>query len=147
MTLSLAEPWSSHCFILFPTVGLVTLFHFVNLTGLKLYPDVVLIFHFHDFISLYFFVKLSIFSMAIDRTMQVSSLRNHMFMCYGLVAKSCPTLETPWNIACQSPLSMEFSRQEYWSGLPFLLQGIFLTQGSNPGLLRCRQILYQLSYE
>ena len=28
-----------------------------------------------------------------------------------------------------------------------LLQGIFLTQGSNPGLLHCRQILYQLSYK
>ena len=27
----------------------------------------------------------------------------------------------------QSPLSMEFSRQEYWAGLPFLSQGIFLT--------------------
>ena len=26
---------------------------------------------------------------------------------------------TPWPIACQSPLSMEFPRQEYWSGLPF----------------------------
>ena len=34
-----------------------------------------------------------------------------------------------------APLSMEFSRQDYWSGLPFLLQGIFLTQGSNPPLL------------
>ena len=32
-------------------------------------------------------------------------------------------------------------------GCCFLLQGIFLTQGSNPGLLHCRQILYQLSYE
>ena len=30
--------------------------------------------------------------------------------------------------------SMEFPRQEYWSGLPFLLQGIFPTQGLNPGL-------------
>ena len=29
----------------------------------------------------------------------------------------------------------------------FLLQGIFLTQGSNPGLLHCRQVLYQLSYQ
>ena len=27
-------------------------------------------------------------------------------------------LRTPWTVACQSPLSMEFSRQEYWSGLP-----------------------------
>ena len=25
---------------------------------------------------------------------------------------------TPWTVACQAPLSMEFSRQEYWSGLP-----------------------------
>ena len=27
---------------------------------------------------------------------------------------------TPWTVACQAPLSMGFSRQEYWSGLPFL---------------------------
>ena len=26
---------------------------------------------------------------------------------------------TPWTVACQTPLSMEFSRQEYWSELPF----------------------------
>ena len=26
---------------------------------------------------------------------------------------------TPWNVALQAPLSMEFCRQEYWSGLPF----------------------------
>ena len=37
-------------------------------------------------------------------------------------------------------------QQEYWSGLPFLLQGIFLAQGLNPGLLHCRQILYHLRY-
>ena len=37
----------------------------------------------------------------------------------GLVAKSCPTLATPWTAACQAPLFMGFSRQEYWSGLPF----------------------------
>ena len=29
------------------------------------------------------------------------------------------TSATPWTIACQVLLSMEFSRQEYWSGLPF----------------------------
>ena len=33
----------------------------------------------------------------------------------GLVAKSCPTLETPWTVARQAPLSVGFSRQE----LPF----------------------------
>ena len=33
----------------------------------------------------------------------------------GLVTKSCPTLATPWTIAWQTPLSMGFSRQEFWS--------------------------------
>ena len=37
----------------------------------------------------------------------------------GLVAMSCLTLAIPRTIACQAPLSMGFSRQEYWSGLPF----------------------------
>ena len=37
-----------------------------------------------------------------------------------LVAQSCLTLCNPMNfIACQAPLYVEFSRQEYWSGLPF----------------------------
>ena len=37
----------------------------------------------------------------------------------GLVTKLCLTLATPWTLACQARLSMRFSRQEYWSGLPF----------------------------
>ena len=36
-----------------------------------------------------------------------------------LVTKSGPTLETPWCVVRQAPLSMGFSRQEYWSGVPF----------------------------
>ena len=36
----------------------------------------------------------------------------------GLVAKSCLTLETLWAVAHQASLSMGFSRQEDWSGLP-----------------------------
>ena len=35
------------------------------------------------------------------------------------VTQSCPTLYDPWTVAHQAPPSMEFSRQEYWSGLPF----------------------------
>ena len=122
----------------------------------------------------------------------------------------CMTLCDPMTVACQASLSMEFSRQEYWSGLPFsedlpnpgikpecaalqadsllseppevlhsvmsdslqsnglyptrllcpwdfpgkhtgvgchfLLQRIFLTQGSNPGFPHCRQMLYRLSH-
>ena len=42
---------------------------------------------------------------------------------------------TPCTVAHQAPLSMGFSRQEYWSGLHALLQGIFPAQGSNPSLM------------
>ena len=56
-------------------------------------------------------------------------------------------LATPWTAAYQAPPSMGFSRQEYWTGVPFPSQGIFPTQGSNPGLLHCRQTLYRLSYQ
>ena len=59
----------------------------------------------------------------------------------------CLTLATAWTVAYQAPLSMAFSRQEYYSGLPFPFQGIFLTQELNPGLLHLWQILYLLSYE
>ena len=48
----------------------------------------------------------------------------------------------PWTVARQGSLSMAFSRQVYWSGLRFLLQGVFLTQGSKPPLFICRWILY-----
>ena len=42
---------------------------------------------------------------------------------------------TPWTITHQVPLPMEFSRQEYWRGCHFLLQGIFPIHGSNSCLL------------
>ena len=38
---------------------------------------------------------------------------------------------TPWTVAHQAPLSVGFSRQEYWSGCHFFLQGIPPTQGLN----------------
>ena len=38
------------------------------------------------------------------------------------VIHSCPTV-TPWTVARQAPLSVGFSRQEYWRGLPFPLPG------------------------
>ena len=40
-----------------------------------------------------------------------------MYVC--LHAQSCLTLCDPNGLACQAPLSMEFSRQKYWSGFPF----------------------------
>ena len=46
----------------------------------------------------------------------------YIFLCDKLkvlVTLPCPSLATPWTVACQAPLSMEFSRQEYQSGLPY----------------------------
>ena len=43
--------------------------------------------------------------------------------CGGSVTKSCQILAPPWIIACQAPLLMGFTRQECWSGLPFLSPG------------------------
>ena len=54
---------------------------------------------------------------------------------------------TLWSVARQAPLSVGFSRQEYWSGLPFPSPEVFPTQGSNPGLPHCRQTLYPLSHQ
>ena len=54
---------------------------------------------------------------------------------------------TPWTVARQAPLSMRLSRQEYWRVCHCLLQGIFLIQGWDPGLLRCRQSPSQLSHQ
>ena len=51
----------------------------------------------------------------------------------GLVTKSCPTLGTPWTVAHQAPLFMGFSRQEYWSGLPFPSPGDLPDPGIEPG--------------
>ena len=102
--------------------------------------------------------------------------------CVCLVAQLVQLFLTPQTVALQAPLSMKFSRQEYWSGSPFpspgnlpnpgiepgspalqaealpseppgkpknigagslsLLQGIFLTQELNWGLLHCRRNLY-----
>ena len=57
-----------------------------------------------------------------------------MYVCvcmHSVVSDSA----TPLTIAHRVPLSMAFSRQEYWVGCHFLLQGTFLTQGSNLNLL------------
>ena len=50
-----------------------------------------------------------------------------------------------WTIACQATLSMEFSRPNTGMGSHSLPQGIFPTQGLNPGLLHGRKIIYHPS--
>ena len=57
------------------------------------------------------------------------------------VALSCPTLCDPMDYTIHGILQ---ARELEWVVSHSLLQGIFPTQGSNPCLLHCRQILYQL---
>ena len=68
---------------------------------------------------------------------------------------------TPWTVAHQAPLSMEFSRQEYWNGLPFPSPGDLPNPGiepespalqadalpSEPPGIGQRQILYVITYK
>ena len=54
---------------------------------------------------------------------------------------------TPWTVAHRASLSTEFSRQEYWSGLPFPFPGDLSDPGIEPDLLHHRQILYHLSHQ
>ena len=49
-----------------------------------------------------------------------------MFYGGSLVAKLCPSLVTLWTLACQAPLFMGFSRQEYWRVLPFMVRSLTL---------------------
>ena len=54
-------------------------------------------------------------------------LLSHVWLCVA-----------PWTVACQVPLSMGFPGKNTGVGCHFLLQEIFLIQGSNPGLLHYR---------
>ena len=65
-----------------------------------------------------------------------------------LVIQSCPTLCNPMD--CSPPGSSVHGILQVKStgvGCHSLLQGIFLTLGSNQGLPRCRQILYRLNHQ
>ena len=69
-------------------------------------------------------------------------------MCWCLVTQSCPTLCDPMD--CSPPGSSvhgDSPGKNTGVGCHALFQGIFPTQGSNPGLLHCRWILYCLSHQ
>ena len=57
-----------------------------------------------------------------------------------------PLFVTPWTEAYHAPPSMGFSRQEYWSGLPFPSPEDLPNPGTDVGLPHCRQTLNHLSH-
>ena len=56
--------------------------------------------------------------------------KSYIFKSEREVTQSCPTLGDPMYCTCQTPLSMGFSRQDYWSGVPFPSSG----DCPNPGI-------------
>ena len=76
------------------------------------------------------------------------ALPSQYLVCACVKSLSCVQLfATPWTVALQAPVSMGFSRQEYWSGLPCPLPGDLPDQGLKSGFPHCRQILYHLSHQ
>ena len=69
-----------------------------------------------------------------------------IFVCVCLLTQDCLTLATPWTVACQAPLSMGFSRQQYWSRLPFLSPEDLPDPGIKPGspVLKADSLLTEL---
>ena len=62
-----------------------------------------------------------------------SKVKSHIMSIVSNVAQLCPTLCDPWTVAHQVPPSIGFSRQEYWSGLPFPSLGDLPDLGIRPG--------------
>ena len=63
------------------------------------------------------------------------------------VAQLCPTPLTPWTVSHQAPSSMEFSRQEYWSGLSFPSPGDLPDPGIKPVSHSLQTDVYHLSHQ
>ena len=55
-------------------------------------------------------------------------------MCVGELSHA-QLFATPWTVAHQAPLSIEFSRQEYWSALPFLSHRVWKKWNPPPPLV------------
>ena len=100
----------------------------------------------HKFGNVWSVVEPNVF-VCVQHTVPLTQLS--MWGLVVLVAQSCPTLCNPMDcIVHQAPLSVGIlqARLLEWVAIPFS-RGIFPTQGLNPGLRYCRQILYCLSHQ
>ena len=83
--------------------------------------------HTHTYIYIYIYILSHIlFHFGLSQDVEYNSL------CYTSVAQSCPTLCDLWTVAHHAPLSLGFSRQEYWSALPFPPPGDLPDPGIEP---------------
>jgi len=89
---------------------------------------------------IFIFLWLISLSMIIPRSIHVCCKWQSFILFYGWEVHACMLSRfsrvrlfvTPWTIACQAPLSMTFSKQEEWNGLPCPPPGIFPTPGIKP---------------
>ena len=61
--------------------------------------------------------------------------------------KECTLFAAPWTVAHRLLSSWDSPGKNTGVGCHFLRQGILPTQGENPGILHCKQILYHLSHK
>ena len=77
-------------------------------------------------------------------------MKNRNYILLSIVKYvSCSVMSDsaiPWTVACQAPLSMKFSRQEYWSGLSFPSLGGLPDTGIEPGPPTLWVDIYHLSH-
>ena len=79
---------------------------------------------------------------------QEKTVTLYPFMCgYASLLSHVWLFVSPWAVAHQAPLSMGILQARILECCQALLQGIFPTQGSNPGLPHCREILYHMSHQ
>ena len=80
----------------------------------------------------FIFCKLpSWFPRQLRHSVFLHSVLNRLFLLFSRPGVS-NSFVTPWTVACQTPLSMGFPRQEYWSGLPFPSPGDLRDPGVKP---------------
>ena len=83
---------------------------------------------------------------SLDHIFPFCGSQNKIILVVVVQSLSCPTLHGLWSPA-RLLCAWDSPGKNAGVGCHFLLQGIFSTQRSNPGLLHCRQVLYWLRYE
>ena len=80
---------------------------------------------------------------SLDPLMSAATLLSGILKVKVKSVSRIPLFATPWTVAYEAPPSMEFSRQEYWSGLSFASPGDLPHPGMDPRspALRCKQML------
>ena len=109
-------------------------------------------------ISFIYVLKLDNYVVFEEKRRQMESALHNIFSTRATLVTTCDWMSESHSVMCDSLqphglwptrllCSRDYPGKNTGVGFHFLLQGIFLTQGSNPGLPHCRQMLYCLSHQ